>query len=278
MEPLSFSAVYPGMLLSAVICALLARSRGYSTVLYGGLGTLLNIGAIPLTMLATSSPLVSSRSDQRGFTPTSGSGGGSDLPPSPQILAWSQHYHGLRQGLGLAGVACLASCLFIILLLVTSILPTFVALFEGMNLKLPLSTQVMLWVTKFIAGPYSGFLFWSLNFTFPTIVYAVLVYAGYWVPLIGSVWRSTDRIWLLLNRDHRSALPPEVVRRLGKAPEVEVEDPAQEIQCERDRLGGATWMAILGIVPLLGFVAFSGGLLLMGVFLPLYQLIGNLGG
>lgn len=278
MESLSFSAVYPGMLLSAVICAVLARSRGYSGVLYGGLGILLNIGAIPLTMLATSSPLVAARSDQRGFTPASGSGGdGKDFPPSPQLLAWSQHYHGLRQGLALAGVACLASCLFMMLLMVTSILPTFVALFEGMSLQLPWSTRILVEITKFVAGPNSGFVFWSINFSLPAIFYAIMVYAGYWIPLIGSVWRSTDRMWLLLSRDHGSALPPEVVRRLGTGPAVEVEDLAQEIQCERDRLGGATWMAVLGIVPLLGFVAFAGGLLIISVFLPFYQLVGSLG-
>lgn len=263
------------MIVSALVCAFLARGRGYPVLLYGGLGVLINVGAIPLTLLATSNPLVPSGTRERGLTPSTNQGG--DAPVSPQLLAWSQHYNGLRQGLALAGVACLGSSVFLVFLLFASVLPSFVMLFEGMSLQLPLSTQILVRLTKFVAGPNSGFLFWSLNFCFPGLVYALLVYGGYRVPLFGAVWRRTDRLWLLLSNHQRSGLPPEVIRRLGQTPAEQVEDLSQEIQCERDRLSGAIWMAILGIVPLLGLLAFAGGALIVSVFLPLYQLIGNLG-
>lgn len=45
-------------------------------------------------------------------------------------------------------IVILVLAIAIVIFLVTYILPTFVSLFEGMNLSLPLPTQILIWITK----------------------------------------------------------------------------------------------------------------------------------
>lgn len=56
-----------------------------------------------------------------------------------------------------------------------------------------------------------------------------------------------------------------------------VHDLPGEIARQRDRLCGAIWMCVLGLVPIGGALCCMGGFMVISIFLPLYQLIGNIG-
>ena len=260
------------MLLSAVVSAGLARARGYSALLYGALGLMLNLGAVPLTWLVTSTPLRGERPEGVGFTPVESEL--SEPSASEDLQAWEVHYHGLRQGLALAGVGALGAAGMILFWLVTYILPTFVALFEGMSLALPLPTQMLIEFTKFMRSLSGLIVIGSLGMLLPTLAYW-LVTCGYWLPFFGKVWLHADRLWQLYARGSASTLPPEVRRRLGTS--TPVHDLPGEIARARDRLSGAIWMCVLGLVPIGGALCCMGGFMVISIFLPLYQLIGNIG-
>ena len=80
-----------GCLVATVWCAVRAKSQGYSAPLFGSLGLLLGLGAIPLTWLATREDL-SEATDGMGLNPQT------RLPEKNiAFRQWARFYHGVRQ-------------------------------------------------------------------------------------------------------------------------------------------------------------------------------------
>ncbi|MBN9419931.1 MAG: hypothetical protein J0I12_31035 [Candidatus Eremiobacteraeota bacterium] len=85
-----------GCLVATVWCAVRSKRQGYSAALFGSLGLLLGLGAIPLTWLATREDL-SEAADGMGLNPQT------RLPEKNRAFRqWARFYHGVRQlGVGI---------------------------------------------------------------------------------------------------------------------------------------------------------------------------------
>lgn len=275
------SGYFCGLLVGVVLSALIARNRGYSLWLYGALGLFLNLGAVPLTVLLTHERLQAEPNPLPGLTPFEAR---TVVPiESEDLAAWRVYYLGMRQGLSLATIATMAGLVMLAGLATTYILPTFVTLFEGMSLALPLPTQIVIASSKLLQSPLGVGGLWIADLALPVLTFVVMVFGGYWLPILGNVWRHSDRLWALYAgaSANLESLPWEVKRRLGadvlgalsRNPPTEV---AQQIQRERDRLGGALWTAMLLALPLIASFLLLCLLVALSIFMPLYQLIGSL--
>jgi hypothetical protein len=280
----SFGVASGCMAVAVLISAMLARSRGYSAVFYGSLALFLSFGAIPLTLLATSEPHREEEPGELGFSPVS-----TENAPSvdPDLASWRRLYRAIRDSLLLGGLAAAVVAVLALGYGVTSILPTFVALFEGMSLALPLPTQVLISVTKLFRNPDFAPIFWFLKLTWPAALFFFLARTGYWFPLLGGVWKSADRLWQIQASRHygnqwRQHVPPETARRLFSASDIPLPEEENDYQAilrrQREALQASLWMLIPGLVPMLGIGMALIWLIGISIFLPMYQIIGNIGG
>ena len=276
-------------LVAALGCGLLARFRGASAAAYGGLGLFLGLGAVPLTLVATARFIGSDTPESGpGFTPADPHCAASPLAADPEasadLVAWSDLHRSIQQGLCLGLVLILSGTVGVVIWVCDGVFPTLVTLFEGMSLKLPAPTQMLVSFCKFFRSPVPGGLWWVAKLACPAAFYVWMLRGGYGLPLLGKVWRHTDRLCQLYamqaaGEEWLGQIPVEVARRLQRAPEQEGPAPGYSfepwIRRERDRLASSLWM----LVPLLclgvGVAALFMGLLGLSIFLPVYQLIGN---
>lgn len=119
----------------------------------------------------------------------------------------------------------------------------------------------------------------AIQWSWPVLGYRLLT-RSYRLPLLGRVWRHSDRIWLLLSQKKQAlALPAEVLRRTRNHPAdgesaYGESDRQALLQREFDLFEASVKryplykLAVLAWGLLLGF-------LILSMFLPLYQLIGN---
>ncbi len=254
------------MLIGFAVSASIARARGYSALLYGGAGLVLNLGSIPMTLLLTDMPSSLDQSQEFGLTaiePTQSS--------SPQLGAWMAYYQGFRQTMllaSLSGFALMVLCLFGF---VVQIMPQFVMLYEGMSLALPAPTQVAIGICRAFRSEAVQWAMWFLGLVGPRFCCRFLL-TSYQFPLFGKVWRHADQIWLLLAEERQ--LPGEVSRRLWGVARNEC-----GLDCERDYLQGALWTASLVFVPILACFTLMLTFLLLCLLLPLSGgFVGNIGG
>ena len=260
---------YFGMLVGSVASALIARARGYSMLLYGGAGLLLNLGAIPLVLLFTATPSALSVERELGLTsvrPTQ--------PASAALCAWMAYYQGFRQALLLTSLSGVALLVVSLLGFIVRVMPQFVIYYEGMSLALPVPTQVAIAICRFFRSDLVQGALWVADLVGPWLCCRYLL-SGYRIPLFGAVWRHADQIWLLLAAESANVhLPDEVQHRLSGAPSSQ-----DGLECHRDRLQGALWTASMAFLPLLAGFVLVLTFLLLGLLLPLCGggCVGNIG-
>jgi hypothetical protein len=272
-------------LIAGTVCAALARHRGYSATVFGGLGCVAGLGAVPLTWLATARPVLGQQSEGLGFNPIHARSEVA-LPETSDnqqaredLQVWGDLYAAVQQGLVVTMVLFLAGLAALMLFLFTSILPTFVTLFEGMSLKLPPSTEFLIFSTKLVRNPSGRIVLWLLSLVLPSLLYLAGIRTGYAFPVLGKVWRCSDRLWQLyalqsFGQKWQPCVPVNVVSRLASQPFQDLpaagEDYAPYIRRQRDRMMASIWMCFplavgilaIGAVGVAGFVA--------SVFQPLY--------
>ena len=286
MEPSldSFSLAAGGVALSVLFCGMLARSRGYSATFYAALALFLSWGAIPLAVLATREPIRDEEPAELGFTPIAGAV--SEGLVDPDLASWRHLYRAIRDSLIFGGIAAAVVAAFGTGLATTSVLPTFVALFEGMSLVLPLPTQFLISVTKFARDPNYAWGFQLVKFSWPALLYLFLQRSGYWLPMLGRVWRQADRLWQiqamrLYGADWHAHVPAECARRLlgSSEPSLPEDEIAYQavLRRQREAMQAALWMLLPGVIPILGLMVVLIGAVGMSIFLPLYQISGNIG-
>jgi hypothetical protein len=270
--------------LCVVSCALLARLRGHSALFYGSLGLFLSFGAIPLTRLATREPRCQEEEDPRGlgFTPVAELREASD---DADLASWRRLYRAIRDSLIFAVLALAVVVAFGLNWAVLTILPPFVSLYEGMSLALPRSTQVIIGLTKFAHNPDYLPLIWIVKFCWPAALFWVLRRSGYKFPLLGGVWKAVDRLWQIqATRKHAENwvlhVPEECARRLAACPDIALPEDEGEYQNllrrQREALQASLWSLLPALIPTLGLALGIVWIISVAVFLPLYQLIGNL--
>lgn len=280
----SFNVVVTSCVVCVLGCALLARSRGHSALFYGSLGFFLSFGAFPLTRLATGEAPMHEEEDSRklGFTPVSRN---LDWTDDPDLISWQRLYRAMRDSLIFGGMALAAISILGLTWAVLTILPTFVALYEGMSLALPMHTKILIAVTKFARNPDFLPLFWVLKFCWPATLYWVLRRSGYRFPLLGRVWKAADRLWQIqAARKHgenwRIHVPQECARRMADCADIPLPEEEGEYQSllrrQREALQASLWSLLPALIPALGICLGVVWMVGMAVFLPLYQLIGNL--
>jgi len=273
--------------LSVLISGMIARSRGYSALFFGSLAFFLSFGAIPLTLLATREPLRDDEPGELGFSPVSADTAASAVPLDPDLVSWGRLYRGIRDALLYGGLAAVMVAVLLFGYAVNSILPTFVGLFEGMSLALPLPTQMLIGVTKFFRNEDYAPIFWVTKFVWPGALFFLLSRSGYWFPLLGGVWKAADRLWQLQASRHygshwRQSVPGETARRLLGAAEIHL--PADEadyqalLRRQREALQTALWLLVPGAVPVLGMCLVVVWLIGLSIFLPMCRVPGNIGG
>lgn len=101
------------------------------------------------------------------------------------------------------------------------------------------------------------------------------------MPFLGPIWRSTDHMWEIHARRTGCSLPPEAARRLWDRRQAWPEDDegmAELLRREREELSITLWLALPLWIPAVAAGMFAAATILVGVFLPLYQLIGTIGG
>lgn len=279
----SFNVVVACCLVCVVGCAGLARTRGHSMAFYGSLGLLLSFGAIPLTWLATQDlPVAEEDSGGLGFTPASRR---AEVVSDPDLASWHRLYVSIRNSLLFAGLAVAVVAGLGFTWVVVSILPTFVALFEGMSLALPMPTRIMIALTKFARNPDFAPLFWVVKFCWPAAWFWLLRRSGYKFPLLGGVWKAADRLWQIQAiRKHGESwvlhIPRECARRLAASSDICLPEDEGEYQNmlrrQREALQASLWSLLPACVPAIGLGMIVLWVISLSVFLPLYQLIGNL--
>lgn len=258
----------------SLLSGLLARSRGASFWLFASLGSVLGLAGLSLTWFATQERPWRRPPRALGLSPTS------PLEPEPErdtdeLEAWSAYYDGFSQGLVLLGVGLAGSLTVMLALAVVWVLPTFVALFEGMSLALPWPTRLLIALTHVLRDPAKLVGLNLLTGVLVPLGYRGLLRAPYGMPLLGEVWRRSDRLWACYSARAGvpSALPGVVGRRLAGL-DLEPCDPAQE----RDRLAGALWSCLLALVPAVVVATLGTVMLLLGLWLPFNSpLLGNIG-
>ena len=238
-----------------------------------------------LTLVATARPIVAATAPPGpGLTPVVATRAPSTETADPEAVAdlasWSDLHRSIQQGLCLGLILILSGLLGALLWCFDSVLPTFVTLFEGMSLKPPAPTRALIAVTKISRGVAFEVVWGLAKLICPTTLYLWLVGGGYGVPIVGRVWRHTDRLWQLYARRTHGEVPPEVAHRLSQALEQEFPQGSSlesTIRRERDRLTSTLWslVPILALGMCLAVVAMH--LFGMCLFLPLYQTVGNLG-
>lgn len=251
--------------LGGFICAGLAWRRDGSVWGPLLLGLVLGWGALPVMWLLTR--------EERSADGTSWENPGQEpglnpcAPRSQEPWAgWSRHYFSLRQKLILSALMALVPLTGLGFIILTSFLPTFVALYEGMSLELPLPTRILIFVTKFVRTPLGTALLWAVLALWPVCL-ALILQSGYRVPILGRVWRHCDRIWSLSGM----AAPSEVGFRRQASLE------GFDLESERAALSQASANArILGSLALLSWFLCV-GLIVAGLFLPMYRPQGNIG-
>ena len=101
---------------------------------------------------------------------------------------------------------------------------------------------------------------------------------SYRLPLVGNVWLHADRLWVLYaqqsgEQNWIALLPGDVKKRMGDSAATPAVDLERAVKHERDGLAAALWMMLPAAVPMLGLMFLLG----QSIFLPLFQVIGNLG-
>ncbi len=279
-------------LIAGTVCAALARHRGYSATVFGGLGCVAGLGAVPLTWLATARPVLGQQSEGLGFNPIHARSEVA-LPETSDnqqgredLQVWGDLYAAVQQGLVVTMVLFLCGLAALLMFFLTTVVPTFVTLFEGTSLRIPPSTQFLILSVRFVRQPSGQLVLWLLSLFFPSALYLAGVRAGYAFPIVGQVWRCTDRLWQLYalqcyGHEWARYVPISVARRLSTEPSQAL--PSNDEQYEpylrrqRDRLSTCLWKRIPLVFGLIGVMALGSGALVASVYLPLYQgLVGNL--
>ncbi len=279
-------------LIAGTVCAALARHRGYSATVFGGLGCILGLGALPLTWLATARPVLGQQWEGLGFNPihvrteVALPEASDNQQARDDLQVWADLYAAVQQGLVVASVLFLAGLAALMLFLFTCILPTFVTMCEGMSLKLSASTQLLIFSVKLLRNPSGRLVLWLLSLVMPSLLYVAGVRTGYAFPALGQVWRATDRLWQLhalqsFGQLWQSHVPTNVISRLATEPPqslpVAGEDYAPYIRRQRDRMAASVWNCSPLIVGLMGLAVVGSGLFVASVFQPICRgCIGNL--
>lgn len=300
----------------------IARRKGYAGWPYVLLGALLGLAGLFLTLVATRAPRQSPKERaelERLALQRVVAGGGDGSHPLLagldggsafwsrvlELIRWDRkadtaHSRLLVLTVGLFGVGLEG-----LLWTTTWILPTFVQLFEGMNLELDLPTQLLMGLAKTLRSPL-GLLLLPVLSLIPAGLYLLLSRLPAWVEL----QRRTDLAWLLQAlsvADAAGASPatalallPEGVRQRVAPPGAGVTDPLRRLDpgsadllesapdrsaaLEELRLqaashaeAGVTSAATIGVSVGILLGLFLMGYAIVAVFLPLYPLIGNLG-
>jgi len=267
-------------LIGSPLCAWRAHRQGYSRLLFGAIALLLGPGALLLTWLLTREPA--------RIVPASGTGFCPEEAPTvlevdcealEDLRIWTEFYQSLRLGLYLTTMLLSLGVVMALYWLIGWIVPTFVALYEGMSLALPWPTQVLIAITRF---GRRGALAWPLLALTPATLYLVLARLGYGTPFLGRVWRQVDQLWLLQARRAGGAhwcqfLPPSVLARHP------VDEPPQDYDRAYRRahlqMVASLWSLLPCALAVLLILAVVAGLVGMAIFLPLHcGLIGNIGG
>lgn len=272
-------------LIAGTVCAALARHRGYSATVFGGLGCVAGLGAVPLTWLATTRPVLGQQSDGLGFNPIHARSefalqeASDNQQAREDLQVWGDLYAAVQQGLVVTLVLFLVGLAALMLFALIYIFPTFVTVFEGMSLKLPPPTQFLIFSVKLIHHPGGFLTLWLLSLVIPSALYLAGVKAGYALPVLGKVWRCTDRLWQLyalqsFGAQWQSYVPRNVVSRLASEPSQPLpaagEDYTSCIRCQRDRMAASLWNCTPLIVGLMGLAAVLSGIFVASVFQPLY--------
>jgi hypothetical protein len=251
--------------LGALVCAGLAWRRGGS--IWGPLllGLVLGWGALPVMWLLTREER---SGDAKNWEDPGGEPGLNPTEPRSQgpWTGWPEHYFALRQSLILRAVLALVPLPGLGFIIFSSILPTLVSLYEGMSLELPLPTRILICLGKFLRSPLGLALLWALLAFWP-ICLALLLQSSYRVPILGRVWRHSDRIWRLSGL----ANPSEVGFRCPANPE------QWNLDSERAALSkaSANTRILGGLAALSWFLCL--GLIVASWFVPMYQISGNIG-
>lgn len=276
---------------SAVLSGAIAGRRGYSALMYAGAGLFLGLGAVPMTYFATAHA-------NRRLTDEEGTGfipvqtcpevegvSGDRVEATADLDSWGNLCSGVQQGLILSVILLGCGLMVVTSYTVATILPTFVTLFEGMSLKLPFPTQILITVTKLFRQPSVAFCCWLGSLIYPGGAYYLLLTAGYRLPVLGRIWKKTDRLWQLYAvkafGERWSSHIPAVVRarleRFSSAP-VPVQEGSLEsaIRRQRDDLSAVLWASVPILLILFATVASLYILVSWAMFAPLHGCVGNL--
>lgn len=282
--------------LSALCTSLVALRHGHSPRPYLGLAVVLGFGAIPLTYLIirNAEPL-GPRPEVNGFSPLRsqekeriGSTVGVDqaeVNAALDLASWKTFSATLDHVLIPTLICSVFGAIALLAGVFLAILPNYLYLLDNMSLKIPMPTLLMISITKYLSRPQTGPVLWIASISLPSCFYLALERGGYWLPVLGPIWRHNDRLWQLHLRQTGSQcweheIPSHVARRLHFAdvfpgPKSQ-EQLSSSIGRERQLLNASLWMCVpvfFAILALLGVALF---VLIWTLSLPFYQIRGNL--